>query len=712
MAEHRARRFVRTVGEPPARTKWPDRTKWLNWPRHGSRKSVDREPLVVVLQHRSIRWPDHRSGRRGRHWSELAGSAGIARLPGPGEFYASPALSALLRSTPADELGDRFPGKQVGVIGPSALPSPDSLIVVVGYSAHELSQAPGAARVSFIQNGPTNLPGPVGFTAGGLEAILAIGALALLLPLLIFIGTATRLSATRREQRFAAMRLVGATPRQVSVISAVEASISASVGAVVGFGLFYLLRPALSHVSFTGQQLAPGDLSLRFGDILVVAIGVPLAAAVAAHVALRHVVISPLGVNRRVTPASPKAYRVIPLLLGIAELGFFVAVGPPKTTGGQIQAYFLGFVLIMGGLVYGGPWLTMVGSRLMAGRTGRPSVLIAGRRLSDNPRAAFRSISGLILALFVTSVSVGVITTIVTDHGSTNNGVTASNTLIDQLGSRDLGQRMTSASSVGSSVLSKLHSIEGVQGVTLVHVAPAGTPVVSCTQLATTPALGRCSAGAQVAAVEPDLGFVPVTKGTSQTTRTIWPAAAISLQLLGTLPVQTIAVATDGSATSVSRVQTALESALPFNTSLSSFGAVTPETAAKLSEFQNLTDVVIVVSLIVAGCSLAVTMTGGLSDRKRPFAVLRLAGVQLSVLRRVVALETAAPLVVIAALSAGVGLLGADLFLRSQLGETLRAPGILYYFTVLGGLAVALCVIASTLPLLERITRPENARVE
>ena len=42
---------------------------------------------------------------------------GIPRLPGPGQFYASPALSALLRSTPAGELGDRFPGHQVGTIG-------------------------------------------------------------------------------------------------------------------------------------------------------------------------------------------------------------------------------------------------------------------------------------------------------------------------------------------------------------------------------------------------------------------------------------------------------------------------------------------------------------------------------------------------------------------------------------------------------------------
>jgi hypothetical protein len=32
--------------------------------------------------------------------------------------------------------------------------------------------------------------------------------------------------------------------------------------------------------------------------------------------------------------------------------------------------------------------------------------------------------------------------------------------------------------------------------------------------------------------------------------------------------------------------------------------------------------------------------------------------------------------------------------------------------TVLGGLAAALGIVATTLPLMERITRPESARVE
>jgi hypothetical protein len=82
------------------------------------------------------------------------------------------------------------------------------------------------------------------------------------------------------------------------------------------------------------------------------------------------------------------------------------------------------------------------------------------------------------------------------------------------------------------------------------------------------------------------------------------------------------------------------------------------------------------------------------------------------VLRREVALEAAAPLLVVAALSAGIGFVAAALFLRSQLAETLRPPGPGYYLLLAAGLAASLGIIASTLPLIERITGPETARNE
>src|SRR5690242_7420983 len=72
---------------------------------------------------------------------------GLTHLPGPGGYYASPALTNLMASRPANQLRDRFPGHQIGTIGAAALPSPNSLIIVIGHTASQLSKAPGAVEV-------------------------------------------------------------------------------------------------------------------------------------------------------------------------------------------------------------------------------------------------------------------------------------------------------------------------------------------------------------------------------------------------------------------------------------------------------------------------------------------------------------------------------------------------------------------------------------
>jgi hypothetical protein len=60
----------------------------------------------------------------------------------------------------------------------------------------------------------------------------------------------------------------------------------------------------------------------------------------------------------------------------------------------------------------------------------------------------------------------------------------------------------------------------------------------------------------------------------------------------------------------------------------------------------------------------------------------------------------------------GTGFLTAALFLRSQLGETLQPPAPSYYVLVLAGLIASLAIIASTLPMLQRVTGPDAARDE
>ena len=351
---------------------------------------------------------------------------GIPHLPGRGEYYASPALTTLLGSEPVSELSDRYQGRQIGTIGAAALPSPNSLIIVIGHTARQLSEVPGAVEVASIQRTPANCYACQSTVGSGsvLQFILVGGAVALLLPVLILIATASRLSAARREERFAAMRLVGATPRQISVVSAVEAVVAAVAGVAVGFALFFVFRPLLYHVPFTGAPLAQGDLSLHLTDMLLVVIGVPVAAIVSSRLALRRVQESPLGVKRRATSHPPRIVRIIPLLAGIAVLAYFDSAGKPGAVGGQLLELLVGFVLLVVGLVLAGPWFTTAGSRLMTKRANRPATLIAGRRLLDNPKAAFRFISGLVIALFVASALIGALSSISASASNSGGGDT------------------------------------------------------------------------------------------------------------------------------------------------------------------------------------------------------------------------------------------------------------------------------------------------
>ena len=98
-------------------------------------------------------------------------------------------------------------------------------------------------------------------------------------------------------------------------------------------------------------------------------------------------------------------------------------------------------------------------------------------------------------------------------------------------------------------------------------------------------------------------------------------------------------------------------------------------------------------SLPIAGCSLAVSVVAGIAERRRAFSLLRLSGTPLRVLRRVIALESAVPLLVLAALSIATGFLAAGLFLHSQLGErfTLTASRVLSH-----GCAGAAGIVAAT----------------
>src|SRR6266516_1933323 len=663
---------------------------------------------------------------------------GIARLPGSGQYYSSPALAALLRATPPDELGDRFPGSLVGTIGERALTGPDELVIFVGYLPAQLAALPGTIRVSTIA------------TASGRQVwspyfrdAFVVSALAFLLPILILIGTATRLAAARREERFAALRLVGATPRHISVIASVDAIVGALFGTVLGIGSFLLVRPALANTAITSARYFANYITPTASGYVGILITVPLASAIASLLSLRRVRISPLGVSRRTTPPAPKVWQLVPLLVGIALFIVGLAVTTPKSLGAPA---FPGLILILIGLVVGGPWLTTQAARLLARSVKGAAALLAARRLADNPKAAFRTVRGLVLAVFLGTIVAGLLPA-VNSTTATPSANALSNVLLEGFtpgpicgnsvnctGSGPDGLENQPAKQAvalkglpprtGARLVSQLQAFRGATVFPIYSLPQSLNPnhpganngIISCDSLKQLVVLGGCAPG--VKAIEANTFNLYGDNPTFTTQPIAGPGlgnSTVSDNFTG-LYLQSVLIKVDNP-TTLERVRTFLTTHTPLSTSGApprTFGEAVQARVAVGTTVQRLVFIAVALTLLVAGCSLAVAVGGGLVERKRPFSLLRLSGTPSSTLYKVVYLEGILPLVTATLVAAGTGygisVLTVDKM--SPKGTPLPTLGHVYYLTMGAGLAISLVVILITLPLLGRITEPNNVRFE
>jgi hypothetical protein len=664
---------------------------------------------------------------------------GISRLPAAGQYYASPALAALLRTVPRDQLGDRLPGVLAGTIGQAALTGPNELVVYIGSPVSSLARLPSTVRVTSIDTGPARQVWSPYFR----DAFI-VGAVAFLFPVLILIGTATRLAAARREERFAALRLVGATSRQISLIAAVDAALSALLGAIIGTGLFILVRPFLVNSAVTSEHYFASDVTPTISGYALMLLAVPVASMITAVLSLRRVRISPLGVARKVTPKPPSAWRLVPLLLGLALFAVGMALSGSKSIG---AASYPGLLLVMIGLVVGGPWLTARAARMSPRLMPGAAPLLAGRRLGDNPKAAFRSIRGLVLAVFLGTAVAGLLpavnattatpsarslTNVLMDQfllapvcgnsvnctGSTPGDITASTSAAEQ---RIVAEGLPPA--VGATLVSELGRFPGAR-VYPVYSMPQdadrnGPPgdyngIVSCGVVRQLAVLGSCPAGAQ--AIEANTGNLG-GDNPSETTQPIFfrgnPAVP---DRFGGLYLQAVLVRVSSPAV-LERVRTFLATHTPLSASGSAprtFGEAVQARVSVGNTAQRVIDLTVDLTLLVAGCSLAVAIGGGLVERKRAFTLMRVSGTPTATLYRVVLLEAAFPLIaatlVAAGTAYGISVLAIDRL--ASKGTPLPILGGSYFLSVGAGLLASLAVIAVALPLLGRMTAPANARFE
>ena len=650
---------------------------------------------------------------------------GITRLPAPGEYYASPALAALLRTAPADELGDRFPGHLAGIIGDAALNGANDLVIYIGYHPAALTAIPG--RPAGNKGGPvpgtqwvtsiSTAPAPEVFTPFFRYAF-GVGVLAVVFPMLVLISTATRLAADRREERFAALRLVGGTPGDIRVIASVESVVSAFCGAVLGVAIFLLVRPALAGAALIGTRYFESQLTPTIWGYLAMLVGVPLAAAVAALISLRRVQISPLGVSRRATPKPPAFWRLIPLVLG---LGLYV-YGLSKTTHKSIGApAYPGLLLTMIGLVIAGPYLTSAASRLFGRLIPGSSALLSTRRLADNPKRAFRSVTGLVLAVFLGTM-VGTLIPAVNATEASPANAALSNVLLDQVGldSHAGAQLLSGLSAIPGATVYPLYSLAGGGGAQLGPSGGPGDTAVSCAVMRALAVLGQCAPGLRaVQTSDSDLFVDNPMYNTKPFVNSTNPAYTGKLS---SLPLQTVLVRVNSPAT-LERVRTYLTiNTAPTETGGQGSAPTPPRTFGetlgirldRAATFEKIVWAAVALTLVVAGCSLAVAVGGGLVDRKRPFTLLRVSGTPVGVLSRVVLMEAAVPLLAATIVAAGIAYGTSILaFVRlAPAGTAVPQLGPDYYALMGIGLAVAFGVIAVTLPLLRRMTSPGNVRFE
>ncbi|WP_040164599.1 FtsX-like permease family protein [Microbacterium gorillae] len=239
------------------------------------------------------------------------------------------------------------------------------------------------------------------------QLMAAIALTLLLVPMMTLGGAAARLSARRRDDRLATLRLLGATADTVLRLTVLESAIVALCGALGGVVLSRLILPLISLIHFRGTALGlAGVIPPWWGFVLIVA-GIVAIAVLSSLLSLRAVVVSPLGVRTRQDAPRISAVRV--LIAAAVVIVAFVAIN--LATGmSEVLLVFAaiigGFAATMGILNLIGPWVLHRIALRGARRAKNPLRLIAARRVAEDPKAAWRQVSGIAMTSFM-AVAVG-----------------------------------------------------------------------------------------------------------------------------------------------------------------------------------------------------------------------------------------------------------------------------------------------------------------
>ncbi|AJT64682.1 hypothetical protein T261_3011 [Streptomyces lydicus] len=314
---------------------------------------------------------------------------GIRHLPGPGRMLVSPALKELLESPEGKLLRGRLPYRVAGVIGDEGLLGPQELTYLARPSA--LRENAGYRIDHFGKawdSPPMRTP---------VVLLVIMTCVALMMPVMVFIGTSLRFGNERREQRLAALRLVGADVRTTRRIASGEALFGSLLGLAGGAVLFLGGRQFASPVTLWDVNVFPSDVTPGPLAAAAIAVLVPAAAVLVTLIAQRGITVEPLGIVRN----RPVLRRRVLWRLALPALGAVLmlpAAGVPWTdTGLNTLRLAVGSMLLLFGVTALLPWLVdAVVGRL---RGGPVPWQLAVRRLQLSSGPATRAVGGITVAV-------------------------------------------------------------------------------------------------------------------------------------------------------------------------------------------------------------------------------------------------------------------------------------------------------------------------
>ena len=611
-------------------------------------------------------------------------------VPRPGQYLASPAMADLIASMPADQLAERY-GRQAGVLSEDAVEGPDSLVLVVGMEAPRLAAWQGSEQ-------PQVVTGFVGhdYAAQAYRIVAAVGALAILAPVLLLIAIVTDLGAAQRAERFATLRLIGATPGRVARLAAAETAATSALGAVAGIVLYLALIPAAARLTIGSSRFFARDLLTSPPVMILTAVGVVGGATAVSWWRTRRADVGPLGASRERRERAPRPVSLLPLLLGLAGLSAVRLAGGRLSTTALVTLLIGSFLSTMLGLLWAGPLLTCWAARAARRRARTAAQVMGLGRLVQHPRAAFRAVGGMVVALYAVTLFAVAITAAA--------GVQGVRTGPGRLNPQALFTTPATADPAAlDSVLGRLRAVPGVTTASLGYPqAPQqgqkGRGLRLILPVEDARALGEAGADSPTGWVSVDWNWLlgeraapapaqaPQTDGPSSGS----PSAASAPVLL---------VATDGGPGAVERARTAMVSAVGADLvsyPVSRYDIRAVQASATENQFAALGYIGILIAAGVSTASLAVSTVSSLLARRRVLGLLRLTGMPHAALRRVVAYETLLPVATVLALSIGAAAYTAWVLITGVSARSIGWPAGSYYAVVGACLAlVGVAVLAS-----------------